>query len=207
MFKFTYISVLILLLAPAAAFPDNIADLIEQLKSNNNLIRIDASDRLMKSGPSSENLLLDLLDNQDDKTKMSVIWVLGEWGKKKYVKHLLPFLDQSYDLSRRTIVALGKIGDAQTVPALVTKLQAKSRYIRTDTVYALGKIGEKSALSDVLKLRDDPDWHVREAVAVALGSLANPESKPLLESMAFNDPELLVRMAADDSLKALKNEH
>ena len=196
--------IIFLLLFPARASTDNIDDLIAMLRSGDNLLRIEASEKLKKKGPSIDHQLLKLLKEEDDKVRRSIIWVLGERRNREYMRHLLPFLDENHDLSRSAIVALGKIRNPRAIPYIVKKLQSKSRYIRTDAVYSLGRIGDKSAFSHVISFKDDPDWHVREAVAMTLGNIGGQDAGKHLKTMALNDPDILVRIAAEDSLKNLK---
>ena len=196
------------LIIPVKSFADkNVNELINILKTGNNVARINASKELVKKGTSIENQLLKLLETEEDKVKMSIIWILGEWGKKKYLTHLISFLGNDHDIARRAIVALGKIRDPRAIPHLVKKLQAKSRYIRTDTVYSLGKIAGRDAFTHILTVQDDADWHVREAVAIALGKIGIPEGREPLKLMADNDPDPLIRIAAEDSLKLLREMH
>ena len=196
------------LIIPVKSFADkNVNELINILKTGNNVARINASKELVKKGTSIENQLLKLLETEEDKVKMSIIWILGEWGKKKYLTHLISFLGNDHDIARRAIVALGKIRDPRAIPHLVKKLQAKSRYIRTDTVYSLGKIAGRDAFTHILTVQDDADWHVREAVAIALGEIGILEGREPLKLMADNDPDPLIRIAAKDSLKLLREKH
>ncbi len=196
------------LIIPVKSFADkNVNELINILKTGNNVARINASKELVKKGTSIENQLLKLLETEEDKVKMSIIWILGEWGKKKYLNYLLTFIGGELDIARRAIVALGKIRDPLAIPYLVKKLRAKSRYIRTDTVYSLGKIGGHDAFAHILTVQDDADWHVREAVAIALGEIGILEGREPLKLMADNDPDPLIRIAAKDSLKLLREKH
>ncbi len=203
MFNHVFFIILFLFLSPAIAFTENIDDLIGMLRSGDNLLRIEASEKLKKIGPSIDHQLLKLLKEEDDNVRRSIIWVLGERRNREYVKHLLPFLDDNHYLSRSAIIALGKIREPRAVHDIVKKLQSKSRYIRTDAVYSLGRIGDKSAFSHVISLKDDTDWHVREAVAMTLGKIGGQDAGKHLETMAQYDPDILVRIAAEDSLKSL----
>lgn len=203
MFKHITFLILLLLLAADKVFADDIDGLIQMLKSGNNLSRIEASEKLVKLGSSIDSRIIKLLGEVDGKAKASVIWILGEWERKKYLLHLIPLLDSSYVTSRAAIVAMGKIGDPLVIPYLVDKLLAKNRYIRTDTVYALGRIGDKKAISHIIGVKEDHDWHVREAVAVALGQLGSSKVVEHLKKMAEEDADALVRIAAEESLKSL----
>ena len=185
------------------AFSGGMDELIELLKSGDNLARVEASERLMKLGKGVDGRLLKLLIEERDDVRRSVAWILGEWGDKEYSVYLIPLLDGSHDLSRTAIVALGKIGDTGAVPHIIKRLGAKSRYIRTDAVYALGRIGDKSVLSQFMGLRNDPDWHVREAVAIAFGEVGDLRASEHLKEMALQDPDPLVRIAAEEALESL----
>ncbi|MFQ5901633.1 MAG: HEAT repeat domain-containing protein [Thermodesulfobacteriota bacterium] len=195
--------ILFILLSPVVASSSNIDELIEMLKSEDNLTRLEASGELLKLGTSVDSRLLKLLSEERDEVKRSVVWILGEWGEKRYVVHLIPLLGGDHELAKTIILALGKIGDPETVPYLVEKLKSESRYIRTNAALALGSIGEQSTLIYLINLINDPDWHVREAVAIAMGKMGNPLAVEYLKKIAINDSDPVVSIAAEEALESI----
>ena len=202
MIKYLFL-IFFLLFSSMKAFANNIDELIDLLRNGDNLARIEASERIMRLGTSIDKQLLKLLKKETNEVKRSIAWILGEWGEKKYSAHLIPFLDDNHDLSKTVILALGKIGDPQSLPHLVKKLKSKSRYIRTNIVLALGMIGDKNSIPHITSLKNDQDWHVREAVAIALGKIGSTLIAKDLEEMVNHDPDVLVRMAAEEALESL----
>lgn len=177
--------------------------LFEILKSGNNIERIEASEKLLEMGEAVEEELIKHLEENSENMRKSIIWILGEIGEKRYIHHIVKFIDAGPGLTRFSLVALGKIGKKSTIPVITKKLKDKSRYIRTDAVRALGRIGDKNVLSYLVEAKSDPDWHVREAAAISFGEVGGSEAIEHLKDMAENDPDSIVRIWADEGL--LKN--
>ena len=175
--------------------------LFEILRTGNNLERIKGSEKLLEMGVSIEDKLIKHLEEESENKRKSIIWILGELGDKRNVRHITLFIDHSHDLTRFVLTALGKIGDRETIPIIVKKLRNKSRYIRTDAIRALGRIGDKKALPYLIEAKSDSDWHVREAAAIAFGKIGGPDAISHLKDMANNDPDSVVQISAEESLE------
>ncbi len=152
----------------------------------------------------------------------------GAWARSatRAVEPLLAALEQKdagpRDLHGDATIALGEIGDARAVPALIQGLLVDKDpcdYGRTalarigppaveplvavlqDKVQgplaadALGRIGDRRAFEPLLAAMKSEDPFLRKAAAKAIGRLGDPRAlAPLLE--ALNDPELAFEAAA-----------
>ncbi len=79
-------------------------------------------------------------------------------------------------LQRNVCVALGNIGDAEAVPALVKALESQDALVRGHAAWALGRIGGReaaAALSAARGVEGDPS--ARSEIELALGE---PEERP-----------------------------
>lgn len=80
-------------------------------------------------------------------------------------------------LRRNAAVALGNVGDQESVPALVRALNGVPALVRGHAAWALGRIGgeaARGALHDRATFEDD-EW-VREEIGLALGMLAETQN-------------------------------
>lgn len=81
--------------------------------------------------------------------------------------------------------ALGEIGDARAVGALVSMLMDKSPVVRKRTAKALGKIGDSRATEPLIPLLTDDNADVRGEAARALGKFADRRAvEPLISALS-----------------------
>ena len=90
-------------------------------------------------------------------------------------------------------LALGRLGNAQAVPALLEYLRGARRGEGTDSetqiyaVWALGAIGEEAAIPELVVLATDEDPGIRKTAVHALGVFRSDEATAALEG-ALGDP-------------------
>ena len=90
-------------------------------------------------------------------------------------------------------LALGRLGDAQAVPALLEYLRGVQRGEGTDSethiyaVWALGAIGEDAAIPELVALTTHEDPGLRKTAVHALGVFRSEEATAVLER-ALGDP-------------------
>jgi len=106
---------------------------------------------------------------------------------------LLELLDEPDDQIRLFAVrGLGHVVDDTVVPGLVERLADEAAGVRIEAVGALERSGEFGPLET---RADDPSFHVRAAVARALGGAGSDSSLELLKRL-LNDDSMTVRSAA-----------
>ena len=143
-------------------------------------------------GEAVEQALVSLLNHPAAREKAKVALV----RRGSRVTELLISQLQAIDLetSIAAIVALGRIGDARAVPALIPCLTKEPELV-IPTASALAQIGDRRAFDALLSLIGSPDAAVRQAVISALDSLGHPEMPQRLLTL-LGSPSPLVRESA-----------
>ena len=100
---------------------------------------------------------------------------------------------EDLEVRRSAAVALGRIGDSNATPALVSALSDESLAI--DAAQALGQIGDPRAVDGLLDLIGSEDASIRQAAVSALNSLASPPNSKRIIPL-LNDPDPNVRESA-----------
>lgn len=94
-------------------------------------------------------------------------------------ERLIPLLTDTQPDTRRTAaLSLGKIGDPQSIPALVLALSDPDDQVRQSSAWALGTMGESLSDQSLVALVQhlmDPSDSVRKSVVLALGRTAAHE--------------------------------
>ena len=104
----------------------------------------------------------------------------GETGDRNFrIPLLVSVNNESGDIKKAAIVALGAIGDPDAIPSLsIALLEDKNAGVRSEAAQALGKIGD-SKVADVLAkaLQEDKSNKVRQKAAEALDQIGwQPQS-------------------------------
>jgi HEAT repeat protein len=85
---------------------------------------------------------------------------------------------------RYLVLVLGRLGQRQAVPALITAVAAQDPDTRLYAVWALGKIGDPGGFETVLASSQSEDAGARKMAAYVLGSLGDPRAIPRLQVLA-----------------------
>ncbi|MEN8149778.1 MAG: HEAT repeat domain-containing protein [Planctomycetota bacterium] len=87
--------------------------------------------------------------------------------------------------------ALGRIGDAAAVPALIKALRDKSERVRGAAVLSLGRLKTREAVPALLDLLDADSWTIRAATCEALGRIGDLRAViPLIERLPAEEGRL-----------------
>jgi HEAT repeat protein len=161
-----------------------------------------AACQLGKQGTQGKELVPSLIEDLRSKyigVRSSAAVSLGELGPdaKEAIPALIDALRDKEEVHDRAVYALGKIGSAG-LPLLIQALGDKGARVRAGIAEALGDMGQgaKPAASALLKVSTDPDPHVREQIAWALGHLQDKVCIPALIERLKTDPNADVRRAA-----------
>lgn len=108
-----------------------------------------------------------------------------------------------YPLRRNSARALGKLGDARAVPALMECLNCADYYVREAAAQSLGTLGDRICISNLIALLEGgvaaalpiPNRphlaHPYDAVLEALGALGATEAVPVVEPFLAHPTELV----------------
>ena len=129
----------------------------------------------------------------------STIEAIGQ-SHSRICHHLQSALHDFYEYVRRYAVeALGNIGNAQAVLALMDALQDSNLSVRSKAAEALGKIGSPEAVAGLIAGLHDSNLSVRSKAAEALGKIGSPEAVAGLIA-GLHDSNLSVRSKAAEAL-------
>jgi HEAT repeat protein len=161
--------------------------------------------------------LLAAVKDPDSETRLYAVWALGRIGDRSALPAIVEgsFSDDS-GARKMAAYVLGRLGDARAIPRLQVLLEDPVADVRWNAAIALATLGDRSG---VLTLRSIVDRQSlsRQATLTAdqaeiaivnalkaLAALRDPESLPLLERVAREDPNLQVRQAARDAIAATR---
>lgn len=145
--------------------------------------------------------LVGALAFEQPETRRRAAESLGHRGQREAVGPLLDRLnlpEPDPHVRGAIYVALGRLGGARSVPALVRCLDRESREeLRSDCTLALGMLGEAGALPRLLRaLRDDPSFLVRSRAVEALGAFREPAAVAALTALVTRDGRSQLRLRA-----------
>ncbi|MBI1349102.1 hypothetical protein GC163_22765 [bacterium] len=176
-----------------------VAPLLQLLDDNNVAIRQRAVDALGEMGnlAALERLIVTLKTDTAVEVRMAAAKALGLLRSPKALPVLEEALDDELTVRCRCISALGDIGDASTLPALLAMLRDTTPEVRYHASQALAEIGHQNSRKPLEDLLSDENLMVRRGAAKALVKLGDPRGDQLIELVSAK-PKLSAqaRMAA-----------
>lgn len=157
--------------------PSAVAPLGALLKDRTTYIDWIAVRALVKIGKPSISVLLENIRNAETQTAMAAVWGLGEIGDSTAATSMAELLKDrqgDFQVRRRSIDSLGKLGGDAAIDALVTTLQ--DRNLRTLAANQLGKFNNPRAIQglqealDKEKTASEPDRDFLRALNNALAN-------------------------------------
>jgi len=192
-------------LTASKANPEEIASLIDKLKTNDERELDAAIKKLGKIGEPAIPALMKALQDKNLLVRRSAADVLRQIGPPAIPALVKALKDSDANVRSFAAYVLGKIGaQAQTaLPQLFPLLQDSNAKVRSSAASALEGIGAeaKTALPQLVPLLKDSDANVRSSAASALGKIgaeaktALPQLVPLLK-----DSDANVRSSAASAL-------
>ena len=138
--------------------------------------------------------LVTALDDRAPAVRRAAAHAFSRYGQPEAVAALVARLEDPDEWTRLFAVrGIGRSGDASTLPQLASGLEDESHGVRTETVAAMAVLGGSERIPPALA--SDPSFHVRAAMARALGDASGPNSLAILRSLE-TDPSPTVRGAA-----------
>ncbi len=204
---------------------DIIARLIEQLASEDEIVRVQAGEFLIQMGSAAVRPLIDALQNPRYPARPLVAATLGQIGDRRAVEPLIQALkDQDKLVRYHSALALGKLKDKRAVkpliyalfdempPVGVDPLTGDPMTVRGAAAQALGELKVPEAIPPLKVLLRDENRSVRRSVIMALGQIGTREAILALRERIGRESdeallELIVRMLArnlcDESIETL----
>lgn len=152
---------------------------------------------------TKEKAIANLLQTDDPSLRYYSAWWIGRFCVREpiAIAALLDALedntnrspDGGYPLRRNAAKALGKVGDAQVVPALLKALACDDHYVRESVAQSLEMLGDRRGIEPLMQFLaggveqaqlviDRPHLtQPYEAIIEALGSLGATQAIPLIE--------------------------
>jgi HEAT repeat protein len=155
-----------------------------------------ASTALGQLQPPPVESLLQAARSTDKWLRTRAASALGEVGDPRAVDVLIALLrDEENVVQRAAASAFERLRDPRAVTPLIDLLRdpTTSSFVRIYAAMALGALGDPAAVEVLTAQVESPESNLRRAAARALGRIADPCSRGLLDRLAAEDPDKTVR--------------
>ncbi len=146
-------------------------DIAANLKSSNPMVRQDTAKIARNFGSDAvEAALIGALSDEEKQVRANAIDSLVELECVEAVSSLVTRLDLETDpyVQQLIVDALGRLGEASAVPALITHLEENIANPPLNVIWALGALEDARALGVLSTLRSSSDayvvWNVNQAL-------------------------------------------
>lgn len=146
-------------------------DIASNLRSNNPMVRQDTAKIARNFGSKAvEEALIGALVDEEKQVRANAIESLVELECIEAVPTLVSRLESEPDpyVQQLIVDALGRLGEASAVPALVAHLEANIGNPPLNVIWALGVLEDSRALDVLSSLRNSSDayvvWNVNQAL-------------------------------------------
>ena len=167
-------------------------------------LRDEIIDALVRHGSSTLELLISQLTAEDLEVRRSAVVALGRIGDSTSTPALLNTLNEE-SLAIDAANALAQIGDPSAVDGLVNLIGNDDASIRQAAVSALNSLIPPSMSGRIIPLLHDSDPNVRESAVKIAGYFGYPEAASALVALS-HDPNERVRCAAIEHLAYVEDE-
>jgi HEAT repeat protein len=176
-----------------------IVDLIGLLADPDGLCRFAAQDALIRIGLPATGPLLHALETADAEVTERILTVAAAMGDERFAAQAARLTtDRTPSVRALAAAVLGRIGDTDAGPSLVSLLGDDEVEVLFAATAALAKLSYWPAAADVERLLSHPQWELRKQAALALVAFGAPGL--ILLSVAATGEG----MAADMATQALQ---
>jgi HEAT repeat protein len=167
------------------------ADIVRQLESTNVVMRRGAAYTLcnFQSDAAVDALLTVGLQDADLRVRTNSCLALGALGNARAVPALLDKLQNGAEKESRYAAVALSQRKLAANDALLTALDNPRRYVAANAAWALGEIKEQRAVDPLLKMLQANDPGVRGNAAIALGKLKAPTATTALAALLVRPGE------------------
>jgi HEAT repeat protein len=167
-------------------------------------LRSEVIETLVRHGQRVTAPLCGQLSSQDLETRRAAVAALGRIGDWESVPALVRSLNDP-ELTVDAAGALARIGDARAYEGLFALIAHERGAVRQAVVGALNSLGQPRMAQDVRRLLTDPNPRARESAVRIAGYFGYPDCAPLLLDRVHDENED-VRRAAVETLPNLQDE-
>ncbi len=167
--------------------------------------RKEVVEALVRYGERVTKLLVEQLQSEDIETCKAAVIALGRIGDSEAVPALVEALTGNDELAVVAAGTLGKIGDRRAFEGLLALLGNQDAAVRRAAVAAINSLGHPEMATRAAQLLIDANPQVRESAVKIAGYFGYPECADLLIERCFDEAEN-VRRAAIEHLPYLEDE-
>ncbi|MBI1976160.1 MAG: HEAT repeat domain-containing protein [Candidatus Omnitrophica bacterium] len=178
--------------------------LVNALGDTDFSVRNDARSAVKDFKEAAIPALINGLKNDNVQVRLASISLLTELKTPAAVEPLMQLVQQDKEISvrRAVVTALGAIGDARAISALVIVLGDEEYFVRSDAWSQLQKFKE-AAIPELLKGLNHEKALIREWSAYTLGAMKAVAAVDSLIQLVQNDEKISVRLEAVSALGAI----
>jgi HEAT repeat protein len=184
-----------------------VLELLEQSEGASYPRRVGIFYEIQGMGSRTVPVLVRALDDEDADTRALAVNLLQYSKTPSVIPYLQTRLqDESCQVKKTTLVALGSLGAVETVPAIIVVLGDSDNLTRCQAAHVLGVLKDEQAVYPLVKvLRADPYAFARRTAATSLGEIGDRDAvTPLINSL--DDDAALVRTASLVALNRITGE-
>lgn len=167
--------------------------------------RKEVVEALVRYGERVTDLLIEQLEAEDLETRRAAVIALGRIGNPESVPALLRVLTEDDELMIVAAGALAKLGDPRAFETLLSMVGHRDAAVRQAVIAAINSLGHPEMPARAVVLLNDPDPYVRESVVRIAGYFGFTECVDLLVERC-RDANENVRRAAIEHLPYLEDE-
>ncbi len=169
--------------------------ILMRLKEMTPWMQVRLSRSILAFGEYSVAHLVTAMQSKYPKIQGFCVEMLGILGDIKATPTLLEYIDYSVrDVKHKSLIALGKIGDARCIPVIQRFLYSDDEQLRVDAAKAAGNLATPSMAYDLYWLLVKDTLKVKFAAAEALARSGDLGIKSLTYALSLDDND--VRMIA-----------
>src|SRR5579884_2797577 len=165
-------------------------------------VRKEVVEALVRHGKGVTQALVRQLGSDDVAVRRAAVLALGRIGDPECVPHLVSILTEDSEIAVPTAWAVARIGDSRAYEALMDLLGHPSPAARQAVIAAINSLGDSRTKPDVMRLMNDPNPYLRESAVRISGYFGYPDCAHLIVERV-DDPDENVRSAAIESLPYL----
>ena len=155
-------------------------------------IEFNLNNRIVNAHTAQYQELENRLNSHNPKVKIKAINTVAEKKINKAFNHLLWYLnDEDYRIRGITAIALGKLGNEDAIPFLITALKDEHHGVRGSAALSLGRLNATYAEDNLIEALNDQNPTVILSASYSLGIINSKKSiKPIIKLLAHDHPQI-----------------